>query len=177
MKGDPMNNVKKYDCGCTSTKDKNGILHFKNICEHHKKRGLHYLALSEQNTTFKYNTHSKNNMAKKRFPVKFNTSMQINDPKLKKDFICDYCLHEFKPKDRFVVLGTYDINEILKNKKNTEVLFLNVGFVSERFYHLDCWRQWFSNQITKSVQDIQKQLLDNPAIKQAMSLVGGLVKQ
>lgn len=43
-----MKQLKNHICGCKSFKNESNMLIFKNVCETHKRKGLHYLALKEQ---------------------------------------------------------------------------------------------------------------------------------
>lgn len=113
---------------------------------------------------------------KKKFPSKFDITLEIHSPKAQKDFVCEYCLKEFQKGERICVLGTYELIDNISYSKVRNNNFIKAGFVSEYFYHIACWKQYFNQAIKDSVEAMQKQLLSNPAIKQAMSLVGGLVK-
>lgn len=110
---------------------------------------------------------------KRKYPSKFTTILEIHCPKLQRDFICNHCLRPIQKNERIAILGTFDVKEILENKG--KVKEIKAGYVSEYFYHLGCYKAYFNQEINACVQNMQKELFNNPAIKQAMSLVDGLM--
>lgn len=77
----------------------------------------------------------------------------------KKEMFCNFCKEEIDyddPDERYVLLGTYQNNNILE----------------EKFYHMGCWIKRYNEGVKKTakhqVQNIQKKvktgILDNPTI-------------
>ena len=87
------------------------------------------------------------------YPVKSEGVVKINDEKQVKDFICSKCLNEIKEDERFVLIGTYELKE--KAEDN-----LDVGFVSEYFYHLNCWVEYFNQKVIEKLHTSQSQAMD-----------------
>jgi len=88
-----------------------------------------------------------------KYPIKKDGICKINDKKLIKDFVCSKCLNDIKEGERFVLIGTYELKEkVLEN--------LEVGFVSEYFYHLSCWIDYFNEKVVDKLKASQTQALD-----------------
>ena len=69
-------------------------------------------------------------------------------------------------KDKYVLVGTYNINNSLKS--------------DETYWHFSCWSEYFNNCVLKkakaNVQLLQSKalkILDNPMIKGAMAKISG----
>ena len=87
------------------------------------------------------------------FPVKYLGEVRINDKKLINDFVCAKCLKEIKLGERFVLLGTYDFKD-----KDDELL--DVGFISEYFYHMQCWVDYFNQKVIERLTNSKTQAME-----------------
>lgn len=91
--------------------------------------------------------------ATQKFPVKYDCSIKINDKKQVDDFVCSKCLKSIENKQRFVLLGTYELGNKEKEK-------LDVGFVSEYYYHLQCWIDYFNDRVIEKLKNSQQQAVE-----------------
>jgi hypothetical protein len=87
------------------------------------------------------------------FPVVYDGLVKINNKKLINDFVCAKCLKTIGANQRFVLIGTYEFKE--KDKEN-----LNVGLVSEYFYHIQCWVDYFNGKVTERLINSQSQVME-----------------
>ena len=91
--------------------------------------------------------------ATQKFPVKHNCSLEINDKKQVDDFVCSKCLKSIETNQRFVLLGTYELNKKEKEK-------LDVGFISEYYYHIQCWVDYFNDRVIEKLKNSQQQAME-----------------
>jgi hypothetical protein len=88
-----------------------------------------------------------------KFPIKCNGTVKINEKKLINDFVCAKCLKTIGKNQRFVLLGTYELNK--KSGAN-----LDVGLVDEHYYHISCWVDYFNQRVIERLTRTQSQAID-----------------
>ena len=101
-------------------------------------------------------------------PVKHKGVVLINDGKLQKDFVCIKCLKKITKGQQFVVFGTYQLEKKVKET-------LEVGYISEKFFHTKCWGEHFNEKVLQRLSESQGKamsfLQNNPLFKNLMSNV------
>jgi hypothetical protein len=107
------------------------------------------------------------------FKTKKQAIVNIHDDKLKKKLTCFKCGREIVPGEKFVFVGTYELQGISFSAKTFKSY--SCGMSEEIAFHCPCWKEHLVDMIKGAIENQTNALVNSPQIKSLFGMAQQLI--